>query len=386
MSAEKEIPLEIEISSETEPDISLDPPQEEENLDSRAMLKKWVELGLLIEWVSNQSNDEIESLSAFIEEKATELVGEFRNISKAAKNQSETVGNIVETSTHVMIDGKAIALVDVIDTLDGLMSYMINDIVDISKKAMNMVFVMQRVVDDSEEINAQLAQIFKITRDTKYLAINASIEAARAGEVGKGFAVVANEVSALSKNTEGLAQTMSTLITEFTVRLKEGFTLLEEIAAKDLMEQMQTKEDIDKTLEAMVSQAENQRKILQDTVVSSDNISGAVSKLVMGMQFQDYAKQRMQHLVSASGTIQEEITSMIENCQGIEGMPKTGADLSEEAITRLLDKFSLSQIKEDFMKGLSKMGHKGIGGGEQEQSQIPSANISNDDEDDVELF
>src|SRR6056297_499542 len=89
-------------------------------LNSDALLKKWIELGLLIDWVSNQSNKEVMSISDFVEEKAQELVGEFRTISKVAKEQSDTVNNIIETSTNVVIDGESTALVEVIDKLDQL--------------------------------------------------------------------------------------------------------------------------------------------------------------------------------------------------------------------------------------------------------------------------
>lgn len=360
-----------------------DPVQEvaEAPVSKADLLKQWVELGMLIEWVSQQSNHEMEALSEYIEDKAKDLVQNFHAISREANEQSEKVENIVESATHVMIDGKAISLVDVIETLDTLMSSMINDIVDISRKAMSMVFVMQQVVDDSEHINDQLGQIFKITKDTKYLAINASIEAARAGEVGKGFAVVANEVSSLSKDTESLAHNMGTLITEFTGKLKEGFSMLEDIASKDLMEQMQTKDNIDKTLEALVTQAENQKDILKETVTSSAEISSSVSKLIMAMQFQDFAKQRMQHLVSVSDSIQNEIETMSEKTRNIPDLSLENIDLSEEAVSRLLDKFSLSQLKNKFMQGLS--------GETPEVNTVAFDSAQTDsieDEDDIELF
>jgi len=350
------------------------------------IMEKWIELGLLIEWVSTQSNQEVDSLSDYIEEQARALVENFRSISKEAKEQSQTVDNIVEKSTHVQIDGDMVSLIEVIEKLDKLMSFMIDDIVDISRKAMNMVYVMQQVVDDSDHINNQLEQIFKITRDTKYLAINASIEAARAGEVGKGFAVVANEVGSLSKDTEGLAQTMSTLIGEFTERLKEGFVLLGEIASKDLMEQMETKESIDRTLEALVAQAETQREVLQNTVITSTRISESVNKLIMGMQFQDFAKQRMQHLVTASHSIQHEIDEMIRQTQVTMGDSEAEVSLSEEAMARILEKFSLSQLKDNFKKGLNKPGAAHTGGDETVVQLSSSDADDNDDEDDIELF
>lgn len=378
-----------------------------EQVSKEKLLEKWIELGLLIEWVSTQSNDEIGSISDFVESKTQDLVENFRTISQDAKDQSNTVSNIVETSTNVVIDGETVAIADVISSLDTLLSSMIQDIVEISKSAMNMVYVMEQVVKESDKIQKELEQIFKITKDTKYLAINASIEAARAGEAGKGFAVVANEVGDLSEDTENLANNMSMMINDFATQLQEGFKLLEDIASKDLTEQLQSKERIDKTLKALVEQSRKQREVLQNTVDTSNNISESVSRLVMGMQFQDYAKQRLQHIVTASEKIQEEVGEMISQTKSLDGLHSMPENLSEDAAMELLDKFSLSQIKNNYLKTLQpnggngangsagnghpvEGGHENITNGEEaveqifgETSQIETADS---DDDDIELF
>ena len=375
-----------------------------EQVSKEKLLEKWIELGLLIEWVSTQSNEEIGSISDFVESKTQDLVENFRTISQEARDQSNTVSNIVETSTNVVIDGETVAIADVISSLDTLLSSMIQDIVEISKSAMNMVYVMEQVVKESDKIQKELEQIFKITKDTKYLAINASIEAARAGEAGKGFAVVANEVGDLSEDTENLANNMSMMINDFATQLQEGFKLLEDIASKDLTEQLQSKERIDKTLQALVEQSRKQREVLQNTVDTSNNISQSVSRLVMGMQFQDYAKQRLQHIVTASEKIQEEVGEMISQTKSLEGLDSMPENLSEDAAMELLDKFSLSQIKNNYLKTLQPNGGNGASGNghavEEEHANITNGEdaveqifgetgqeeTADTDDDDIELF
>lgn len=321
------------------------------------VLKDWVEIGLLLKWAMENSEKEMGELNEYIEEKAQGLVSNFREISKEAKGQSESVQAIVAQATNIQLGEENIPLAEVIDSLDQLINSIIQDTLDISKKAMNMVYVMRQVTEDSNTMNQNLDEIFRITKDTKYLSINASIEAARAGEAGKGFAVVANEVGELSENTQKLADNMGRKITSFTSRLNEGLGLLEEIASKDLTEQINAKERIDITLDAMLAQSHKQEAVLKDTVAISDKISSSVSRLVMDMQFQDYAKQRMQHLITVSQSLREEVEARIDATSEISGLDVDSHQISQELVTDLLDKFSLSSLKNKFLNDHSPQVH-----------------------------
>jgi methyl-accepting chemotaxis protein len=349
---------------------------------SDPLIKNWVELGLIIEWISEQSSHEMDSLSEYIAEKTGDIVQNFRSISQEAKEQSKRVENIVETSTNIIIDGKSVSLVEVVGKLDGLLTDMIKDILDIARKAMDMVFVMQEVVDDSKKIHAALDDIFKITKNTKYLSVNALIEAARAGEAGKGFAIVANEVGSLSSDTENLANNMNELINGFSHKLNDGFALLEEIASKDLTPQLESKDHIDSTMRAMIEQAHAQKETLENTVVTSNNISDAVTKLIMATQFQDYAAQRIQHLIGANTITAQQIKETLEKTREHKGHENIPSELSEEDAQILLDKFSLSALKEKFLKGLKNDPETE----HQDEKRTEQSAEENDNEDDIELF
>lgn len=356
-----------------------------EPLSSSDLLKNWAQIGLLLKWAMDNSEKETEELSSYIEEKATGLVDSFRNISHEAKQQSDVVQSIVNQATNVIVEHELVPITDVIDSLDKLITTIIQDTVDVSKKAMNMIYVMRKVSEDAQTMNENLAQIFRITRDTKYLSINASIEAARAGEYGEGFAVVANEVGELSQNTQQLADSMGCKVTSFMQRLDEGLLLLEEIASKDLTAQINAKEHIDLTLDAMVAQAHRQETVLSQTVEKSDAISRDVSRLIMDMQFQDYAKQRMQHLVTVSQSLQKEVERCFEETVAHTDVDIDSAVLSQDIVEDLLDKFSLSSLKNKFLndhieKEASFTDENSL------DFDAASNNSVDDGDDDIELF
>ncbi len=350
-----------------------------------SLTRQWIELGLLITWVTKQSNKEIDSLSEYLEEKTEDLVDNFRDISGKAQGQSQTVNEIVESSTNVIVGDRTVPLVEVVEKLDRLITCMIDDVIDTSKQAMGMVYIMQQAVADSKKVTEALEDIFKITHVTKYLSINALIEAEQAGgNAGKSFGVVAKEVRDLSFSTKELAERMDEQVNGLANKLKESFKLLEIIAAKDMTEQIQMKESISETMAALIAQSERQKAILEQTATSSTDISSTVSRLIMTMQFQDYMKQRMQHLTEAASGVQERVYELLENSRSVEIVTDFPKDPPENIVNELLERFSLSKIKNDFANGLEDDAQN------QTMGTAPSSGATgggdDDDGGDIELF
>jgi hypothetical protein len=91
----------------------------------------------------------------------------------------------------------------------------------------------ERVLKLSREISAvsqrSIAQILKVTKRTRLLAVNAQIESAHAGEAGRGFNVVAEEVKKVSDTIKEISQEMTG---ELEVRVTELQRLGEQLVAQ----------------------------------------------------------------------------------------------------------------------------------------------------------
>lgn len=292
---------------------------------------------------------EITRSSDLVENSTLDLSTRFRDLAEAARQQSDRVNAIVGLAQSVDIDGDKVPMETVVNTMQELITDMVNNIVALSKKAMSMVYLLDDVQKDVSELERSIGDIDSVNRQTNFLALNATIEAKRAGDAGRTFEVVANEVRHLSKSTTALADRMRSKITAVVKGVRDGHEILRMIADTDMSPQMLAKERVDKTMDSLVRQTQHFHAVLTDTAESSDDISRTISRTVTGMQFQDLTKQQLEHVNDSLSVMAAGLADLNQRTEAASPVPLT-AEFPQRWLDQLLDRFTLGEIRERFVR------------------------------------
>ncbi len=215
-----------------------------------------------------------------------------------------------------------------------------------------MVYALDDVQNEIRSMQASIAQIDKINKQTNLLSLNAKIEAARAGAAGRGFAVVATEVGELARAVNTLSDTVKRQMTSVSEGLRRGDGLLHEISTIDMSEEnLKAQERIKVMIELLLAQNATIAAALRKTAATSEQMENAVSRAIIDMQFQDRVMQHIQNVTGALTVISRAgglvaAKSMAE-CEVLPLASSEAALLQEIA-----DQFTLSELRERFITTL----------------------------------
>lgn len=327
-------------------------------------------------------NKQLVQISNEVEKSTTGLNPLFMSLANSASKQGESVLSIVELASFLKVQGEKMELTEFVKLFDKTLSDALDKILYVSKQAMNMVFSMNKTMENLVVVETFIGKVQKITKQTNLLALNATIEASRAGEAGKGFAVVASEVKTVARDIETLAESMRNEITQITSNVKVGYAILQEVATTDMTENIMAKDKLNLLMESLVLQNQEFRTVLTETSEISKKIANSINGVVVGMQFQDRVKQYMDNIASALSSVAEHNASLINKSANITAETNPGIDI--EFTKKILASYILTEMKQQFANYLITNGdindisELGTDGGASTQSSSGS--------DDVELF
>jgi len=173
----------------------------------------------------------IQSLVLNVQEESSNIAGiandvlrsikERNTISQCQLNETESVSSAIDNLSVFSSDVMTIAS-DASDSstqsknttieANKVINNTINDMQSLGDKIISTSQVVERLGENSQNIDMILDVIISIAEQTNLLALNAAIEAARAGEQGRGFAVVADEVRTLAQKSSDATEKIQDVI------------------------------------------------------------------------------------------------------------------------------------------------------------------------------
>lgn len=175
-----------------------------------------------------------------------------------------------------------------------------------SKLSAVAVSSMEDVSRTVTGIEGLLGQVQRIAFTNKLVALNAKIEAVHVGELGSGFEVVADEISRQAELSTELIGGISGHIQEMRDRVDSAAGDLREFLAEGRQKLDQSRDEAESALSMLLSLHQRTRDSLERNTRENSRLAGDIAAAVVGLQFQDRVKQRVEHVVEA-----------LENLEGV---------------------------------------------------------------------
>jgi methyl-accepting chemotaxis protein len=319
---------------------------------------------------------ELSITSEDVEKSVQGIVQRFREMATTTHAQTQTVHSLMASVQTIEIDGKRAPLSELAKEIGETMSLLVEKIIYLSSRSVAMVYALDDVQSEIKSMQASIAQIDKINRQTNLLSLNAKIEAARAGAAGRGFAVVATEVGELARAVNTLSDTVKKQMSSVSEGLRRGDDLLHEISTIDMsQENLKAQERIKTMIASLLAQNATIAGALSSTAATSQQMEQAVSGAIVDMQFQDRVMQHIQNVNGALAILSREGGLLAAKSQSESTMLSPLQRLGLALLVEVADQFTLSDMRDRFIAALQLEGHS-----------APRPHNQSHDSGDVDLF
>lgn len=326
-------------------------------------------------------------IAHYVEENAGNIVSEFRAMAGTATTQAENIESVLDLTKFVRVGDEAIPFERCIDILYQPLSDAMNNILSVSKLAMQMVIAVSTAADNIKRVEKFITEIQDITKQTNMLAMNTQIEAARAGEAGKSFQFIASEVKNLSEDIKVLSEAMQKDIHEVSNAVKESSKVVDSLANYNMVGSLGAKERIDSVVDAIRDQNSKYSTLLEGAVQINRENANNMNRMVLNIQFQDRTNQIIADWVGILLHIQQYLRKEVPSHAS-----QIVSTLGDEIVSTIFADVKLSDVRKQFIASLYERGVLGYDSElvqkhvVQGAASTSSSSAFSSDEGDIELF
>ena len=252
--------------------------------------------------VVNQVVSQIGEVVNIVEDAVLELIVRFQEITDAAVQEANQTAAELGNASNGETNDRSL-----LDETNQIIGSFAQSVVESSQLGMDVAMVVEEVEGSTQRITPLLEEIEFIADQTRLLALNAAIEAARAKEHGRGFAVVAEEVAKLANRSRVAAANIQSVVSEVNASTEKAITSLQGFASIDLTGALKTRDRIGEITTVIEGKSEKLQAGVLHATSSAQKHANQVTDIVMGMQFQDISRQRLEKAIRDLNGLREDM-------------------------------------------------------------------------------